>query len=224
MPAVDQPHRQPDDRSTRARIRDAAIACFADNGISATTARKVATVAAVSPGSVIHHFGSMEGLRNECDRYVAAEIRELKGGAMAAGAGFDPLQALRSADADLPLARYLAQTLSDGSPQVADLVDELVHDAIEYTRMGVESGMLEPSRYPDERAAILTVWSLGALVLHEHLERLIGIDITGRLDEPTAATSYVGPALELLSGLLTDSAREMLEKAFAKPSEGEPSE
>lgn len=211
---------QVDDRTTRARIRDAAIACFAEHGISATTARKVAKAAGVSPGSVMHHFGSMEGLRDACDRHVAAKIRELKSGAMAAGATFDPLQALRSADADPPLARYLARTLTDGSQRVADLVDELVEDAIEYTRVGVASGMLVPSRFPEERAAILTVWSLGALVLHEHLERLIGIDITGRVDDPKAATAYVGPALEILSGLLTDTAREMLAEAFVAPPEG----
>lgn len=209
-----------DDRTTKARIRDGAIECFAELGIGATTARRVAARADVSPGSIIHHFGSMEGLREACDRHVAAKIRELKGGAMTAGAGFDPLEALRSADTGLPLTRYLAQTLSDGSPQVADLVDELVGDAIEYTQLGVENGVLAPSRFPEERAAILTVWSLGALVLHEHLERLVGIDITGPLNEPTAATSYFGPGLEILSGLFTDSAREMLERAFVNSSEG----
>lgn len=213
------PVHQLDDRSTRARIRDAAITCFAEHGITATTARKVAAAAAVSPGSVIHHFGSMEGLRTECDRHVAARIRELKSGAMAAGSAFDPLQALRAADPDPPLAGYLARTLTDGSPHVADLVDELVQDAVEYTRVGVDSGMLMPSRFPEERAAILTVWSLGALVLHEHLERLIGVDITGRIDDTESATAYVGPALELLSGLLTDSARQKLTEAFVDPPE-----
>ena len=213
-----------DDRSTRARIRDAAISTFAELGVAATTARKVAAAAGVSPGSVIHHFGSMDGLRDECDRFVAAKIRDLKGGAMAAGAAFDPLQALRSAETDPPLARYLARTLTDGSGHVAGLVDELVDDAIEYTRLGVANGMLTPSRFPEERSAILTVWSLGALVLHEHLERLIGIDITGPVDDPKSATAYVGPALEILSGLLTDTAREMLEEAFVSPPEGkEPS-
>jgi AcrR family transcriptional regulator len=203
-----------DDRTTKARIRDAAIACFAEHGIAATTARKVATEAGVSAGLVMHHFGSMDGLRAACDQHVTAMIRELKGGAMAAGAGFDPLAAFRSAAGGPPLARYLARTLVDGSPQVADLVDELVADAIAYIDTGVETGMLTASRYPRERAAIMTIWSLGALVLHEHLDRLIGVDITGPIDRPHAAASYVAPALEILSGFFTKATAELMSEAF----------
>ena len=203
-----------DDRTTKARIRDAAVACFAEHGIAATTARKVATAAGVSAGLVMHHFGSMEGLRAACDRHVTAMIRELKGGAMAAGAGFDPLAAFRSAAGGPPLARYLARTLVDGSPQVADLVDELVGDAIAYIETGVENGMLTASRYPRERAAIMTMWSLGALVLHEHLERLIGYDLTDPAFNPKAAASYMAPALEILSGLFTETTVERMKEAF----------
>ena len=203
-----------DDRTAKARIRDAAIVCFAEHGIAATTARKVATAAGVSPGLVMHHFGSMEGLRAACDRHVTAMIRDLKGEAMAAGAGFDPVAALRSAAGGPPLARYLARTLVDGSPAVADLVDELVADAVAYIDTGVETGLLTASRYPRERAAILTMWSLGALVLHEHLDRLIGVDITEPIDQPHGAASYVAPALEILSGFFTKATAELMSEAF----------
>lgn len=206
--------RSADDRTAKARIRDAAIGCFGEHGINATTARKVAASAGVSPGLVMHHFGSMDGLREACDAYVAAMIRDLKSGAMTAGTSFDPLAALRSSVDGPPMARYLARTLVDGSPQVADLVDELVADAVEYTEAGVETGMLTPSKYPSERAAILTMWSLGALVLHEHLTRLIGIDITEPLDDPQAASSYVAPVLEILSGFLTETTVELMSEAF----------
>ena len=50
------------DRTAKARIRDAAIECYAFHGDDCT-ARMVAEKAGVSPGLVIHHFGSMEGLR-----------------------------------------------------------------------------------------------------------------------------------------------------------------
>jgi len=203
-----------DDRTAKARIRDAAISCFAERGIDATTARKVAAAAGVSPGLVMHHFASMDGLREACDEYVAAAIRDLKSGAMTAGAAFDPLAALRSWGGGPPLARYLARTLVDGSPRVADLVDEIVADAVEYIKAGVETGMLAPSKYPNERAAILTMWSLGALVLHEHLARLIGVDITEPLDDPQSASSYVAPVLEILSGFLTETTVQMMSESF----------
>jgi len=203
-----------DDRTAKARIRDAAIWCFAAHGIPATTARKVAAAADVSAGLVMHHFRSMDGLRAACDEYVATMIRELKGSAMAAGPGFDPLAALRSQQSGPPFAKYLARTLVDGSARVTDLVEEIVADAVEYIETGVETGLLTPSRYPMERAAIMTVWSLGALVLYEHLARLIGIDITEPLDNPKAVSSYVGPVLEILSGFLTETTVQMMSEAF----------
>lgn len=208
--------RQADERSTAARIRDAAIACFAAEGVTATSVRTIAAEAGVSAGLVIHHFGSKDQLRIACDEYVAGLIREVKGSAMAAGAGLDPLAAMRSFSGGPPLARYLAKTLVDGSPHVADLVDEMVDDAVGYIATGVEGGLLTPSDHPKERAAILTLWMLGALVLHEHLERLIGFDITGDLAEDPEETgsAYFGPVTEILGGFFTDTTKELLGEAF----------
>ena len=64
-----------DDRSTRARLRDAAVAVFARDGFGATV-RAIADAAGVSPGLVIHHFGSKDKLRAECDEYVLTRTRE----------------------------------------------------------------------------------------------------------------------------------------------------
>ena len=189
-----------DDRTTRARIRDAAITSFADNGIAATTVRAIAGAAGVSPGLIIHHFGSKDALRAACDRHIVALVREQKRAAMQAGPGYDPLTTLREARGGLPLARYLARTLVEGTGQVAELVDEMVADAAEYSEEGVRSGMLRPTAYPYERAAVLTIWSLGALVLHEHLERLLGVDLTADMTaDPTAAARYIGPAVEVMT-------------------------
>jgi AcrR family transcriptional regulator len=74
------------DLTARARIRDAAIACFADRGVSDTPVRAIAAQAGVSPALVIHHFGSKDRLRVACDQHVAAIIRQGKQEAVAAGA------------------------------------------------------------------------------------------------------------------------------------------
>lgn len=209
-----------DDRTARARIRDAAISCFAADGVEATTVRAIAAGAGVSPGLVIHHFGSKDNLRRACDEHVAGIIRANKHVAMAAGHAFDPVAALRDAAQTLPVTRYLARTLVDGSPQVAELIDELVHDAVGYMAAGVEAGTLRPSAHPYERAALLTIWSLGALVLHEHLERLIGVDLTrdpAELADPTRGAAYMGPALELFTdGLVTDEVAASLRAGFVR--------
>ncbi len=206
----------PADRTAKARIRDAAIDCFAEHGVADTTARRVAARAGVSPGLVMHHFGSMERLRAACDDYVAAVIREHKTTAMEAGPDFDVLAALRRSRMGL-LAAYLAQVLVDDSPAVAGLVDELVADAEAYLDRGVASGMLRPTTDRRGRAAVLVLWSLGALVLHRHVARLLGVDLTepGTGDHPDLA-SYARPAYEILSdGIFTETFGARVREAFA---------
>ena len=143
-----------EDRTTKARIRDAAITCFAENGVSGTTARKVADAAGVSPGLVIHHFGSMEGLRRACDDHVATSVRRYKTEALASGPSLDVLAALRQSGAG-PLAGYLAAVLVEDSPVVDELVDDLIADARAYLEQGVASGMVNESADPDGRAAVV---------------------------------------------------------------------
>lgn len=212
-----------DDRTARARIRDAAIARFSADGVARTSVRAVAADAGVSAALVIHHYGSKEALREACDEHVAATIRERKHAAMAAGPAMDPVAALRDMEGGPPLMAYLARTLVDGSPQVADLVDEMVADAVGYMAEGVETGVLRPSAYPYERAAVLTMWVLGALVLHDHVRRLLGVDLTGRTAELAQAAAYFGPALEILGeGVLTEEAAAHMRQAFADGSTASP--
>lgn len=202
-----------DDRTTRARIRDCAIDTIAAEGLANTTVRKIATAADVSPGLVMHHFGSMEGLRSACDEHVAATIRRVKEEAMASGPQLDFLAAMRASPFG-SMIRYLAEVLADDSPVVARLVDDLVSDAEGYFAQGVASGMLRSSDDPRGRAIVLAMWSLGALVLHHHMERLLGFDITSPdLAEDPGLVNYMRPVAEVMgSGIYTeDFAKHVLE-------------
>jgi hypothetical protein len=67
--------------------------------------------------------------------------------------------------------------------------------------------MLRPTANPRGGAAVLAVWSLGALVLHSHLERILGVDLTDPAfgSDPDIG-SYFGPVYEILSnGIFTES-------------------
>lgn len=184
------------DRTGRARIRDAAIALFGERGVDGTSLKVIAKKAGVSQPLIVHHFGSKEGLRVACDEHVAATIRSQKLDAVAQGPQLDPLAALRQATESRAILRYLARTLGDGSPHVATLISEMVDDAVEYTEEGVRTGMIKPSDYPRERVVVLLLWSFGALTLHEHLERLLGIDLLG---DPEQMGPYVLPVMELFT-------------------------
>lgn len=214
----------PDDRTARARIRDAAIACFGEAGVASTTVRQIAEVADVSPALVIHHFGSKEQLRVACDEHVAEVIRTGKSAAMAAGPGLDPLAAVRASGDVGPIIRYLARTLPDSTPETARLFDELVADAQAYMAGGVRTGLVQPSTHPRGQATILLAWTLGALVLHEHLERVLGVDLTAGAEAAFTNPAYMVPIMEIYShGLLTpDAASQLREHLPTTEEPGDP--
>lgn len=206
-----------DDRTARARIRDAAIAQFGAHGVAGTSLRVVAEEAGVSQPLVIHHFGSKQGLRVACDEHAAATIRSNKRMAVAQGPQLDALAALRTMEEGLPILRYLARTLTDNSPHVAALIDEMVDDAVDYMEEGVRTGMLKPSDRPRERATVLVMWSFGALTLHEHVRRLLGADLTADMEGMTA---YGLPAAEILAhGVLAEGVYERMRDALTHPRE-----
>src|SRR5215469_8162596 len=67
----------PSDLTARARIRNAALALLGEYGIRATSIRKIARAAGVSPGLVQHHFRTKRALENEAAGYVRAKMAEL---------------------------------------------------------------------------------------------------------------------------------------------------
>src|SRR3954447_6911771 len=62
------------DLTAKARIRDKALRLFAERGPERVTVRDVAVAADVSPGLVMHHFGSKAGLREAVDEHVGASF------------------------------------------------------------------------------------------------------------------------------------------------------
>lgn len=183
------------DRTAKARIRDAAIIRFAADGVAATSLRSVASDAGVSPPLVIHHFGSKEGLRTACDRHVV-ELLWAYQEKLAVEAPGDPLSVLQRTHHELPLLAYLARTIPDASPHVDTLIDEMVADSVRYLAAAEVDGRVKPSAYPRERAVVLVLWQLGALVLHQHATRLLGADLLG---EPEGARRWWLPSAEILS-------------------------
>ena len=165
----------------------------------------------------------MDGLRTACDEHIAGIIRREKQEAMAAGAGLDLLAALRNSEAVSGMG-YLARVLVDDSPAVATLVDDLVADAEAYFQQGVEAGTLRPTANPRGRAAVLAMWSLGALVLHQHLERILGVDLTDpEAVAGSAIAAYAGPAYEILSqGVFTEAFAAHIRETFAAGNGGDP--
>ncbi|AZG45367.1 TetR/AcrR family transcriptional regulator [Gordonia insulae] len=157
-----------DDRTTRARVRDTAIEVFARDGFAATV-RTIADAAGVSPGLVIHHFGSKEKLRAECDAQVLRRTREANEAGLETTAGAHAfggfLAKLESIDDDGPRIVYLIRSLQAGGEMARELLEHLAEDAEATFRGGVMAGTIRPSRDEAARARYMVAQSMGALLV-----------------------------------------------------------
>jgi AcrR family transcriptional regulator len=198
----------PEDLTARARIRHAAIDRFGRDGFG-TSIRAIAADADVSPGLVIHHFGSKAALRSECDAHVLETIRAAKTESMTSGHPDETMAQLATISRYAPVLAYVVRSLASGGPLAAAFVAGMIDDAEVYLAAGVESGTIRPSRDPSARARLLVAQSIGSLQLAQ-LEGEAGRGTTPTrdparaLDEISRAT--VLPALELYTnGLLTEA-------------------
>lgn len=186
------------DITTKARIRDAAIERFPKDGFDGTTVRAIAADAGVSPGLILHHFGSKEGLHRACDDHVVHEIGEIKRAAMSDRTYGDPdaiALAYEMVSHDL---RYLSWTLSMGGDTATHLFDEMVEDQTKDLVEGQRLGVVNPVDDIGTQAAVLTSMRLATLVLHEHLSRVMGVDVLTK----EGLIAMAPAALRLLSGEL----------------------
>ena len=157
------PARAPTDLTARARIRDAAIECFAQEGFG-TPFRTIAARAGVSPGLITHHFGSKGALRTECDAEVLERYRVLKTGAIANPSGHLLAQLAVPGPAAVLLV-YMLRALHAGGPPARHFLESLVDQVRLVMAASVASGLVRPSRNEEARVRYLTDQSMGATLL-----------------------------------------------------------
>ena len=192
-----------EDLTGRARIRDAAIRRFGVDGFGASV-RAIAADAGVSPGLVIHHFGSKDGLRAACDEHVLRLIREAETEAFTKSGPAEWLAQLSVLDEFAPGVGYLVQTLLAGGNLAATLLERMTRDAEVYLADAVAAGTMKPSRDPAARAAFLVDVGIGAVLSFIRRHPPVDGDYRATLRRYAEANSL--PALELYTeGLLADS-------------------
>ncbi|WP_031469257.1 TetR/AcrR family transcriptional regulator [Sciscionella sediminilitoris] len=167
----------PEDRTARARIRDAALWHFGEHGFDRATIRGIAETAGVSSGLVRHHFGSKEALREACDAHLAEVLRQInervRADPMANGVNY--VAVARAALG--PHQRYLARALTEGGATA--LFDKMVELGQQWLTEDDARRADPPGTDTGTRAAVGTAMALSVLVLQQQLSRVLGIDITG---------------------------------------------
>ncbi|MFE0580709.1 TetR/AcrR family transcriptional regulator [Streptomyces sp. NPDC058874] len=178
--------RDGNDRTSRAVMRDEALRLFAESGPDAVSVRQIAQAAGVSPGLVLHHFGSKDGLRQDVDRHVVAVFEAVLGevsthgpeGAEQAGGQAHSLGAavLRHLPEDSPVPAYLGRLLMSGSEAGRTLFRRLFEVSLRTLEEMERAGQAARGRDPQVRAAFLLVNDLALLLLRPRLTEVLGTD------------------------------------------------
>jgi AcrR family transcriptional regulator len=172
------------DLTARARIREAAIALFAEKGMAATTIRDIAQAAGVSSGLLRHHFGSKEGLRDACDEYALNQITAL-------GIQFTETNLLgRITPEIMRLQQYAIRSVMDGSPSALATFDK----ALAYGEHWLERSDLEVAD-PQAYLAVISVMKMSMFVMRDLLSHALGESV----DEPAGWARVISASIEIFS-------------------------
>lgn len=216
--------RSSDDLNTRARIRDAALVLFGEEGFGVGV-RAIAAAAGVSPGLVNHHFGSKDGLRRECDDHVRAVIRESKMSYMNRPSSGNLLQQMAEIEEYAPIIAYMMRSFQAGGELAASLFEHMVEDVEQYLEAGIASGAVRRPRDLKSMSRYLATVNGGGMLLFIQLRA----GTSGAIDYRQALREYgdqmLLPAVEIYTeGLLPDSTMldTLLADAAARTEHGVP--
>ncbi len=174
-----------DDRTGRARIRDAALRLFSERGPDAVTMRDIAAAAGVSPALLVRHYGSKDGLIEAVDDYVVASIESMltqvteQTGAVGLGPSAVPsmLDGLaRHLPPDSAIPSYLGRLLTAGGSVGAALFVRLYRVSRTAFDAMVTDGVAVEGDDPEVRAAFLLISDLAVLMLRPRLTEVLGVD------------------------------------------------
>ncbi len=187
---------------------------FGKQGIRATTVRQIAQAAGVSPGLVIHHFGSKDGLRRACDEWMMAQITATKTAAVSGGGAMEAV--FRAQNQFRPFYGYIAASISEGGEGADRLFEAMRRLTRDMFDVGVPAGILREPSDIDAMSTVLVALTLGATMLEGQLARHLGGE---HLLDPEVMPRYSITATELFTyGIFADDTMlRQIQAAFAKP-------
>ncbi|MHA3021917.1 TetR/AcrR family transcriptional regulator [Mycobacterium sp. BMJ-28] len=167
----------PSDPTNQRRIRDVAIACFAEHGVSGTSLRTIADAADVSVGLIQHYFGSKAGLIAAIDEHVLEVFGLLLHDRPAPGSEQNSsiyLGGNARLFVEYPdVVDYVARVLPEGGPTGAAIFDGLVDISAKQGETFIARGLAWPDLDPMWSVLNPVLVRIAASVLRRHIERHI---------------------------------------------------
>ncbi|MDQ3461569.1 MAG: TetR/AcrR family transcriptional regulator [Actinomycetota bacterium] len=176
-----------DPAATRSRILDEALVGFAAAGYGATSLDDLAAGLGLRKQTILHHFGTKEGLLVAVVDRSAAELRDALEEALSrAGPGFARVEALVRAVFRLAgrrpellgLVREVSRLGPPAATRLVDALDPLVERARAFLEEEMAAGRMRPH---DPRLLLLSAYSTVIGVATEvEVLRAVGLDPTAR--------------------------------------------
>ena len=154
------------------RIRRVALALFAEHGYDGTTVRAIAGAAGVSPGLVIHHYGSKAGLREAIDAEVVEIISSFIDDHLPAGATVDevfeaPEAGFRELFTTRPeLGAYIRRLFFDGDEAGLEILRHFMGISRKLSAAFEERGWMRQAPDPEMRDLQLIIIEMGPVLFY----------------------------------------------------------
>jgi AcrR family transcriptional regulator len=166
----------PSDLTTFARIRNAALAAFAANGVKATSIRDIADDAGVSAGLVQHYFPTKAALRDAVNEHVIVVVAARFEDVSAVAGRGDPFQELGDRITGLVAAnpdeaRYAARAIAEGDEAALRLFDGFVEIARGQLERLAAEGVLRPDLDREWAVLHVVVFNLATVLFRGAIER-----------------------------------------------------
>jgi AcrR family transcriptional regulator len=159
-----------------ARVRNAALASFAHDGVKATSVRDVARAAGVSPGLVQHHFPTKAALREAVNAHVISSLAAAFADLPAPAADADPFVELGHRITSLvgespEVLDYAARSIVEGDEMALQLFDGFVAVSTAQWQALANEGRLRSDLDLRWAALHTVVFNLGTVLFRRALER-----------------------------------------------------
>ncbi|MDR1807716.1 MAG: TetR family transcriptional regulator [Propionibacteriaceae bacterium] len=151
-----------EDLTARARIREAALFCFARDGFGASL-RTIAQEAKVSVALITHHYGTKDNLRQVCDDHVLARYRDMKLLAVAQPSSVgDSLT--DNADSSI-LTVYMLRSLLAAGPTAQRFFDHFLTQIETVMQASFAAGLIKESAMAPEKIRLMAADTMGGLLI-----------------------------------------------------------
>ena len=166
----------PADSNNQLRIRDVAMVCFAEHGVSATSLRTIADAAGVSVGLIQHYYGSKAELIAAVDEHVLEVCGRMLVDPPVSPAAEDDSSIFRGGPARLfvehpKVVDYLARVLLEDSATGAAVFDGLVTISAAQGERFLARGLSRPDLDPVWSVLNPVLVRVAASVLRRQIER-----------------------------------------------------